>query len=608
MSFSLVTPGPSGHVPGSPLAHDHAVQFYDDDTYLSGVVTSFVAAGISEGHPAVIIATRGHRELFQAGLECAGIDVSRAQLSGMLSLRDARETLATFMVDGMPDWNRFLEHVGGLIDRVAAVKKGVRVRAYGEMVDLLWRDGNPQAAIRLEEFWNDLGCTRSFSLLCAYVMGNFYKESDAGGFGNVCETHTHVLPTESFPRDDSGARLTEVARLQQKARALEHEIEQRKQLEKELRDALTERRRAEQALRESRQELVDFFENAAEGLHWVGPDGTVLWANRAELELLGYAEEEYVGHNIADFHVDRQVIDDILARLACNETLKNCEARLRCKDGSIKHVLVHSNVLFQDGKFIHTRCFTRDITERKRLEEELRQGNEQLARTVKFAEMFVGMLGHDLRNPLSAITTGASLLARRADSDRVAKPATRILNSAARMARMIDQVLDFTRIRLGQGLPLECKSTDLGEVCRIAIDELDAFSSDCAIELETSGDLVGLWDGDRLTQLISNLLGNALAHGSPPVRIHADGTDPDRVIVRVTNAGTIPADIFPILFEPFRSTENRKNERSSGLGLGLYISEQVVLAHSGTIEVACSECEGTTRFTVRLPRAHRVSR
>jgi PAS domain S-box-containing protein len=136
----------------------------------------------------------------------------------------------------------------------------------------------------------------------------------------------------------------------------------------------TERRRLEGELRRKEGELTDFFENATVGLHWVGPDGTILWANQAELKLLGYGREEYVGRNIAEFHADPQVIADILLRLTRNEELHSCEARLRCKDGSIRHVLISSNVLWRDGKFIHTRCFTRDITERKRLEEEsLRQ-------------------------------------------------------------------------------------------------------------------------------------------------------------------------------------------------------------------------------------------
>ncbi|HEV2294506.1 MAG TPA: PAS domain S-box protein [Tepidisphaeraceae bacterium] len=116
------------------------------------------------------------------------------------------------------------------------------------------------------------------------------------------------------------------------------------------------------------QELQDFFDNASVGLHWVAADGTILRANRAELELLGYAPEEYVGQHIANFHADADVINDILQRLARGETLCNYEARLKCKDGTIRHVMINSNVLWREGKFVHTRCFTRDITDSKRNE------------------------------------------------------------------------------------------------------------------------------------------------------------------------------------------------------------------------------------------------
>jgi len=137
----------------------------------------------------------------------------------------------------------------------------------------------------------------------------------------------------------------------------------------ELRVELEECRRTEAESRRHLEELTDFVENGALSLHWVGPDGAILWANQAELDMLGYTRAEYVGHNIAEFHADREVIDAILQRLTRNETLRDYEARLRCKDGSIKHVLLSSNVLYRDGKFIHTRCFTSDITERKRAEE-----------------------------------------------------------------------------------------------------------------------------------------------------------------------------------------------------------------------------------------------
>lgn len=131
---------------------------------------------------------------------------------------------------------------------------------------------------------------------------------------------------------------------------------------------ITRRKQAEQALQRREAELADFFENAAVGLHWVGRDGTVLRVNHAELAMLGYTREEFVGHHIAEFHVDQSVIEDILASLQAGEVLENYEARMRCKDGSIKYVSINSSVYREAGKFIHTRCFTQDISERRGIE------------------------------------------------------------------------------------------------------------------------------------------------------------------------------------------------------------------------------------------------
>jgi len=131
---------------------------------------------------------------------------------------------------------------------------------------------------------------------------------------------------------------------------------------------ITRRKQAEQALQRREAELADFFENAAVGLHWVGRDGTVLRVNHAELTMLGYTREEFVGHHIGEFHVDQSAIEDILARLQAGEVLENYEARMRCKDGSTKYVSINSSVYREAGKFIHTRCFTQDISERRGIE------------------------------------------------------------------------------------------------------------------------------------------------------------------------------------------------------------------------------------------------
>jgi PAS domain S-box-containing protein len=121
---------------------------------------------------------------------------------------------------------------------------------------------------------------------------------------------------------------------------------------------ISERKRSEEASRRVEQEFRDFVENASVGMHWVGADGIILWANRTEMEMLGFTREEYISHHIAEFHMDQPVIEDILQRLTNRETINNYEARMRCKDGSTRHVLLNSNVLWEGDKFVHTRCFT----------------------------------------------------------------------------------------------------------------------------------------------------------------------------------------------------------------------------------------------------------
>lgn len=134
---------------------------------------------------------------------------------------------------------------------------------------------------------------------------------------------------------------------------------------------ITRRKRDEQALRRSQSDLTDFFENASIGLQWLSADGTILRANQAELDLLGYTRDEYIGRNIVDFHYDREAVEDILERVRSGEVISDYEARLVCKDGSIKTVRIDSSSYFEDGKFIHARCFTRDITDRRRTEHRL---------------------------------------------------------------------------------------------------------------------------------------------------------------------------------------------------------------------------------------------
>jgi signal transduction histidine kinase len=470
----------------NPGAHAHAVQFYDCDTFLIETVGRFLGAGLEAGDRLIVIATEDHRRAFLHYLE--PLDVHRAIERGQLTLVDARETLARFMVHDDPDPELFGDVIARLIADSEERFPGPRLRAYGEMVDLLWRDGSSRAAIRLEELWNDAGKVHSFSLLCAYVMGNFYREGDAARFLEVCRNHSHVMPTESFSRlDDAHARLREISFLQQRARSLETEIATRKELEAALRDALEERSRVEENLRVT--------------------------------------------------------------------------------------------------------------LEREREARERAEANDA------FKEVFLGILGHDLRNPLSTILTTARLMKTRgelpADDDR---RIGRVISSGVRMQRMIEQILDVTRARLAEGIPVDrSRAHDVVQLSAKIVDELRGAHPTRSIVVEAVCPCMARVDADRMEQVISNLLGNAIVHGDPdfPITLRTEIRG-ETACISVHNFGKrIDPRVRATLFDPFkRGVEPQA--AGAGLGLGLYIAERIVSAHGGTIEVHSSVVEGT-RFEALFP-------
>lgn len=158
---------------------------------------------------------------------------------------------------------------------------------------------------------------------------------------------------------------------------------------------VTEKVLARRTIEASEKKYRDLAETSSIALHWVGPDGTILWANQAELDMVGYTAEEYIGHNITEFHADAPVIDDILKRLSRGEKLKEYEARLRAKDGSIRYVVIDSSVLFENENFVHTRCFTRDITERKAAERARRESEQKLRVVTEATPIMIWMSGTD---------------------------------------------------------------------------------------------------------------------------------------------------------------------------------------------------------------------
>jgi signal transduction histidine kinase len=212
----------------------------------------------------------------------------------------------------------------------------------------------------------------------------------------------------------------------------------------------------------------------------------------------------------------------------------------------------------------------------------------------------MAVLGHDLRNPLSAMVTSAHVLQHASDESLVQKTAARILSSGKRMSRMIEDMLDLARARLAGGIVLKREPADLGVLVDRVVQEYSTAIPDRRVEVVRTGDLSGEWDADRLAQVASNLISNAHQHGEAgPIHVELDGSHVGTVRLSVSNAGSIPPEVRPHIFDPFRGGQ-REVGRGEGLGLGLYIVQQIVQAHNGSIDISSSG--GHTIFNVRVPR------
>jgi signal transduction histidine kinase/ActR/RegA family two-component response regulator len=223
--FSCSTPSPCRH----------HVQFYEDSDYLCDEVTNFIWAALGEGDPVVVIAIHTHELIVRKRLEERLFDVTRAVQAGHIVFLDAEATLTTFMIGDEPDLALFDAAVGRVARDARARHDGRPLCAYGEMVDILVKRGNIAAAIRLEQLWNEVGKSDELSLLCGYSLDNFRSHTRTDDFKAICGLHSHVRPSETFSAiEDKDARLREVTLLQQRAKALEAEVERREELERAL--------------------------------------------------------------------------------------------------------------------------------------------------------------------------------------------------------------------------------------------------------------------------------------------------------------------------------------------------------------------------------------
>jgi signal transduction histidine kinase len=232
----------------------------------------------------------------------------------------------------------------------------------------------------------------------------------------------------------------------------------------------------------------------------------------------------------------------------------------------------------------------------------LAQQLHERTETLRLNEMFAAMLGHDLRAPLDFLVTASHLLDRVADDpEAVRRTARQMRDSGLRMARMIADMLDLARDRLGGGIPIRPRPIDLAATVERVVVECQATQPQTRIVVESTGDLTCEADPERLAQVLSNLIGNALQHGAAgePVVVRLDGTAPASVGIGVQNAGEIAPEALPHLFEAFARGPGRAHE--GGLGLGLYITQQIALAHGG--DVRARSGDAVTTIEVTLPRS-----
>ncbi|HEX3105771.1 MAG TPA: PAS domain S-box protein [Terriglobales bacterium] len=346
---------------------EHVVQFYQDDKFLIDAVSRFVGSALAAGDATVLIATAAHREGVEQVLKRRGLEIGQAARQGRFIAADATETLSQFMVDSLPDEDRFRKVVGDILAQAAASVPGERrIAAFGEMVNILWASGNYEAALRLEQLWNRIAKEKSFSLLCAYPIAGFNSAKHTEAFLKICSEHGAVFPSESFPATAAeNDRLRSVSLLQQQAAAMQSET----------------------ALLQSEQRFRLFVEAVRDyAIFMLDPSGRITtWNNGAE-RIKGYKPWEIIGQHFSVFYPE----EDLKSRKPWHELEVAAEEgrfedegwRLR-KDGTRfwANVIITA-IKDESGRLLGFGKVTRDLTEKRRAHQELERAHQHLQKEV----------------------------------------------------------------------------------------------------------------------------------------------------------------------------------------------------------------------------------
>jgi len=598
-------------------ASEHFVQFYENDRFLLDSLVAFIGAGLRAGEVAIVIATKVHRHALEQRLQEEGVKLAGALRHTHYFALDAAEMLSRFMVNGMPDPVLFNEVVGGLVRRASL--NGAPLRAFGEMVALLWAEGKATAAIRLEELWNELGKHHRFSLFCAYPMDGFRGEVNGQPFLHICNAHSRVVPAESYPGTGSlDERLKPISLLQQKATSLEAEI--------------AERKRAECALREQQTKLTVAVAVAQLGIWELDMVSNTLTGSEQFKANLGLRPDEPLSYQrlIELIHPDdRESAQAALRSSIASSSEYHTEYRIVDPAGEVRWIAAM-------GRCVHNGSHRLlgvilDITERKRaaqiLEQTVAERTAELHDTISELEAFSYSISHDMRAPLRSMRGYADILTREC-ADKLGPECRnyldRINSSAERMDRLIQDVLTFSRVARNE---INLEPVNLDHLVRGILEcypNLQQPQADIAIEGRLP---YVLGNAASLTQCLSNLLGNAVkfvAPGTQPrVRLRAEWIDRPTKIDGHKPMSHQPAPTHPKAFHgpmirlsvqdngigvPTQTREKifgifqRLSKNYEGTGIGLAIVKKAAERMGGRVGVDSESGQGST-FWLELQAA-----
>jgi PAS domain S-box-containing protein len=681
---------------GSEMSEsEHFVQFCETDTFLMNSVSEFIGAGLRAGDTCIVLATKPHRESLEERLKEDGLEVVVARMRGQYVPIDAAAALSKFMVDGSPDPGRFFEVVGGIIERATTSRH--RVRIFGELVALLWADGNRAAAICLEEFWNDLGKTHSFSLFCTYPMHGFDGEVYEAEFTEICNQHSQVIPAESYTLLSSpDERLRAITLLQLRAHSLEAEI--------------AERKGAEEQLRISENRYRRLFEASKDGILMVDPrTRTIIDANPFMTELLGYTRAQLLAKELWQIGLfkDRKANLEALRELQEKHVLRYETLPLQTQDEQRRYVEFVSTLYQANGHEV-IQCNLHDITERKQAEakfrwlfdsyllgvfvsdfagtfldandafldllgytrEELQAGTmqrdaltppeffslshiavkalqetgtsstyekeylhksgkripvlvavtriEQTDTCIGFVldiserkeldrrkDEFIRMASHELKTPVTSLKGFLSLLQRRLATHGDEKELHYLARMDAqvhKLTKLINDLLDLSKMQTGQLVYRE-ERFDLDALVQEIVENVQETTQTYHLLLEGQTQAEAFGDRDRVGQVLINLLNNAIKYSPQANRVLVRvAKDQSKVFLSVQDFGIgIAREHQQKIFERFYQVTDLEEKTYPGLGIGLYISCEIVKRHGGQIWVESQKGEGATfHFTLPL--------